>query len=84
MALHFKQKTEITFFKTYFDNATIWVNDLEAIVQIAQDESARHGLKALDALHVAAAFLGNAGVLIAFEKKTKPLYRTSLIRVAYL
>ena len=84
MALHFKQQTEITFFKTYFDNATVWVNDLEAMVQIAQDESALHGLKALDALHVAAAYLGNAIELIALEKKTKPMYRTSLIRVAYL
>ena len=84
MALHFKQEGEIAFFKTYFDNASLWVNDMEAMIQIAQDESARHGLKALDALHVAAAYLGKAGVLIALEKKTKPMHRTSLVRVAYL
>jgi predicted nucleic acid-binding protein len=84
MAIHFKREAEITFFKAYFENADLWINDLEAMVRIAQQESERHALAAMDALHVAAAHVGKADVLIALEKKTKPMHRTSLVRVAYL
>ena len=84
MAIHFKNDAEIAFFKAYFDSAHLWVNDLEAMVGIAQEESERHGLAAMDALHVAAAYLGKADVLLALEKKTKPMHRTDRVRVAYL
>jgi predicted nucleic acid-binding protein len=84
MAIHFKKEAEIAFFKAYFEGAHLWVNDLEEMVRVAQEESERHGLAAMDALHVAAAYLGKADVFLALEKKTKPMYRTSLIRVAYL
>ena len=43
MAIHFKNEAEIAFFKAYFDSAHFWVNDLEEIVRIAQEESERHG-----------------------------------------
>ena len=84
MAIHFKKETEIAFLKTYFDSAHFWVNDLEEMVRIAEEESERHGLAAMDALHVAAAYLGKADVFLALEKKTKPMHRTALVRVAYL
>ena len=38
MAIHFKNEAEIAFFKAYFDSAHFWVNDLEEIVRIAQEE----------------------------------------------
>ena len=84
MAFHFKKEAEIAFFKSYFDSAHFWVNDLEDMVRIAQEESERHGLAAMDALHVAGAYLGKADVFFALEKKTKPMHRTALVRVAYL
>jgi hypothetical protein len=40
-AVHSKRTAEIVFDRIYFDNASLWVNDMEAMVQIAQDESAR-------------------------------------------
>jgi predicted nucleic acid-binding protein len=84
MAIHFKNAAEIAFFRAYFDSAHFWVNDLREIIRIAQEESERHGLAAMDALHVAAAFLGKADVFLALEKRTKPMHRTALVRVAYL
>jgi hypothetical protein len=38
----------------------------------------------MDALHVAAAHMGEAEVLYTLEQNTKPMHRTSLVRVAYL
>jgi predicted nucleic acid-binding protein len=84
MAIHSKQQAEITFFKAYFDNAHLWINDMEAMVRIAQEQSERHGLAAMDALHVAAAYVGEADALFALEKKRKPMHRTTLVRIAYL
>jgi len=83
-AVHSKRLAEVTFYNNYFDNAFLWVNDLESIVRIARDESEQHGLAAMDALHVAAAHLGKAEVLLTLERKTKPMYRSTLVRVAYL
>ena len=83
-AVHSRREAEITFYNTYFDNAFLWVNDVESIVAIAQQESERHGLAAMDALHVAAAHLGKAEVLFTLERRSKPMHRSTLVRVAYL
>ena len=47
-------------------------------------ECRQHGLGALDALHVAAAHLLGADEFITTERPIKPVYRTSLVHVAYL
>jgi hypothetical protein len=39
---------------------------------------------AMDALHVAAAFLLRADELITTEKPGKPMYRTTLVKVCWL
>jgi predicted nucleic acid-binding protein len=83
-AVHSKRTAEIIFYRTYFDKAFRWVNDVESIVRIAQQESERHGLAAMDALHVAAVHLGEAEILFTLERKTKPMHRATLVRVAYL
>jgi predicted nucleic acid-binding protein len=69
MAIHFKQRAEVSFFKAYFDNAHLWINDMEAMVRIAQEESERHGLAAMDALHMAAAYLGEADTLFTLGEE---------------
>ena len=48
------------------------------------EESRQHGLGALDALHVAAAYLLGADELVTTERPIKPIYRTSLVHVIYL
>jgi predicted nucleic acid-binding protein len=49
-----------------------------------REESERHGLAAMDALHVAAAHLGEAEVLYTFERNEKPMHRTTLVQVVSL
>lgn len=80
-AIYHQNKAEIEFYRTYFDNVRIWINDVESIVKIARDESERRGLAAMDALHVATAYLAEAEVLYTLEGAGKPIHRTSLVPV---
>jgi predicted nucleic acid-binding protein len=77
---------ELPFLKNYFENVRmIWIGDLESIVRIAHEESERcRGLGAMDALHIAAAYLGEAQVLFTLEGKQKPIHQSSLVRVVFL
>ena len=60
-----------------------WRN-LERIDEVARAEAERHGLGAMDALHLAAAHVGGVAELITTEKRSKPIYRSSLVKVIYL
>jgi len=80
-AVFHRNTSEMAFYTAYFDAVRFWVDDASSIVQIAREEAERHGLAAMDALHVAAAHLGEADVLYTFERKEKPMHRTSLVRV---
>lgn len=71
-------------YRAYFDRVQIWINDVESIVRLARDESEHCGLGAMDALHVAAAYLAEADVLFTLERSEKPIHRTSLVRVVSL
>ena len=57
---------------------------LNRIEKVARTEAARCGLAAMDALHVAAAFLMKADELITAEKPGKPIFRTTLVKVCWL
>jgi predicted nucleic acid-binding protein len=83
-AVYHQNKLEIEFYRAYFDNVRIWINDVESIVRIARDESEQYGLAAMDALQVAAAYLAEADVLYTLEHSQKPIHRTSLVRVVFL
>jgi predicted nucleic acid-binding protein len=65
-AIYHRNEQEIEFYRTYFDNVRIWINDLESILRIAREESERCGLAAMDALHVATAHLAEAEVLYIY------------------
>jgi hypothetical protein len=47
----------------------------EIVLNIAFDAAKLYGLNAIDALHVASAYIGKADEMIYTEKPTKPLYR---------
>lgn len=80
-AIYHQNTAEKEFYQTYFDKVHIWIGDTELVLRVAQAESAKCGLSAIDALHVASAYLAKAEVLLTLEKEEKPLYRTSLVRV---
>jgi len=78
-----RQKLELSFYERYMASATAY-RGLHQIERVARAEAARCGLAAMDALHVAAAFLLKADELITTEKPGKPMYRTSLVKVCWL
>ena len=75
---------EIEYYRAFFDNVRIWINDVESIVRIAQEESERCGLAAMDALHVATAHLAEASVLYTLERSEKPIHRTTLVHLVWV
>jgi predicted nucleic acid-binding protein len=80
-AIYHQNASEIEFYRTYFDNVRIWINDAEAILGIAGNEAEHRGQAAMDALHVATAHLAEAEVLYTLERSQKPIHRTLLVRV---
>ena len=82
-AIFNRRRLEKAFYDEYFSTAE-WFGDLDRIEAAAQIEAAKSGLAAMDALHVAAAHLSGADELITTERPEKPIYRSSLVRVAYL
>ncbi len=78
-----KQELELSFYERYLASAAMY-RGLNRIEQIARLEAARRGMAALDALHVAAAFLLKADEFITTEKPSKPIYRTTLVKVSFL
>jgi hypothetical protein len=54
------------------------------MVAIADEESRRNGLGALDALHVAAAHILGADEFVTTEGANKSVHRTRLVQVVFL
>ena len=82
-AIYNRMHLEQSFYDRFF-RAAVWYRDVERIVAVAQAEASKSGLAALDALHLAAAQLSHADEFVTTEKPSKPLYRTSLVKVVYL
>lgn len=84
-AAYHQREAELTFYEDFFHHPQLeWCRDWEQMEKFANEESRQHGLGALDALHVAAAYLLGADELVTTERPIKPIYRTSLVHVIYL
>jgi len=82
-AAFYRQELELSFYERYMASATTY-QGLNRIEKVARAEAARCGLAAMDALHMAAAFLLKADEFITTEKPVKPVYRTTLVKVRWL
>lgn len=82
-AIYHKKPLERAFYQEYFDGAE-WVRDVEQIVQMARVDAAKHGLAAMDALHLAAANIGHADEFITTERSERPLFRVTSTKVISL
>jgi predicted nucleic acid-binding protein len=82
-AVHHKQTDELKFYEEYFVNANMY-GDLNRMLEIAGPDEKRHGISVVDAFHVGAANLSKCAFLVTTEKQTKPLFRTSLVKVVNL
>lgn len=77
------KRLEAAFYASYFAAAE-WTRDLGEIEALAQTEAAKYGLGAMDALHLAAAYLLRSEEFITTERPGKPVYRCPLVKVVYL
>jgi len=75
-------KEEAEFYESFFENdVEFWVGFSDEMADFAQEQAARFGLGALDALHTAAAISAGAEEFITTEKPGKPLHRVKDLRV---
>lgn len=63
-ALYHRNPAEVYLYETFFARVVSWVEPVERVIELAGRQAARHGLNALDALHVAAAILLEADELV--------------------
>ena len=84
-AQYMGQIDELQLYRDFFENpAVLWCRDWDRLEQLARTEAVRHGLSALDSLHLAAAHLLEAEEFITAERPEKAIYRTQLVKVVYL
>ena len=82
-AVFFKRRLERLFYDRYFANAE-WFREGGKIEAMAHTEAVKAGLGAMDALHLAAAYLSGADEFVTTEKPDKAIHRSSLVKVVYL
>ena len=80
-AHHFGRNTEVSFYNAFFDKVAVWTPLNEATIEQALGEAIRHGLGAMDALHLVSAASVAAELFMMTERVSKPLHRTELIKV---
>lgn len=80
-AVYNRRIAECAFYEEHFKAVTKWSAPSEVVVALAHEEAVRHGLSAMDALHIAAASNAGAEELITVEKMGRPMHRTGLVTV---
>ncbi len=80
-AIHQRRTAEVAFYRRYFEQVVAWADPLDELVNLAEQEAARYGLSALDALHVAGASMLGADELVTTEGLRKPIHRATSVRV---
>jgi len=83
-AVHFRNHTEASFYDAFFARVVAWADLNSTLIDLAEREGTRHGLNALDALHVAAAVVLGAEELVTTEGPRKPIHRATGVRVVGL
>jgi predicted nucleic acid-binding protein len=76
-AIYHRNESETRFYEAFFDRVSHWAEPIDHVVEIAEREAARHGLSALDALHVATAMILGAEELWTTEGPHKPIHRVT-------
>jgi predicted nucleic acid-binding protein len=81
---YFGRAREVDFYEAFFTSVSDCVPASAALADHAFTLACRHGLAAMDALHIAAALAGNAVEFVTTERGTSPLFRIEGIAVASL
>lgn len=84
-AVYTGRDSEVNFYHSFFGHPEVeYCRDWDRLEKIAETAARQYGLSAMDALHVAAAYILNADEFVTTEHPGKPIYRNGLIKVAYL
>ena len=83
-AIFHRRLDEVDFYEEYFGSVSRWPRDPAPVVTLARDEAARHGLSAMDAIHVATASVLGAEELVTTEKSSRPLHRATSVAIRTL
>lgn len=75
---------EVEFYDEFFAHIAHWTPVTEELLLLAYDECQASGLNAMDALHVAAAYLAGATELVTVERSRRSIHRTRLLKVVCL
>ena len=79
-----KRAEEITFYTNYFAGVERWALPSSHLADQAYNLALRHGLAAMDALHLASALALRAVDFVTTEKRTKPVFRVKGLRLISL
>lgn len=80
-AIFSKRMHEAEFYNAFFDSVSKWADNLDTIVEMANQKASEIGLNAMDSLHLAAAISAGAEELITTERSSKPIFKAKDIRV---
>lgn len=80
-AIFHKNSIERAFYEAFFAMNARCVPTSEALLEYAMDEACKTGISGFDAIHIACAVFGGAQEFVTSEKPTKPVHRTTLIKV---
>jgi hypothetical protein len=72
---------EAAFYEAFFRRCLEWVGISASLTEVALVEAQRHGLSAVDALHIVGAHSMGADVLVTAEKSEKTLHRSVLLPI---
>ncbi len=78
-----QRELELALYRLYFDHAQS-LDDLSKLLPLALNISAQDGVGPMDSLHVAAAILLEADVLLTVENRGKSIYRAQAMNVQHL
>lgn len=74
-ATYHKNTDEALFYREFLSSTVYTVHASKELVAAAHSIAEKHGLAAMDALHVAAAREVNAAEIVTSEKSGKPMFR---------
>lgn len=77
----FHRDAEVEFYNAFFNLNSRTIPISATLITTAMEEACRHGLNAIDAIHLACAILGGAEELVTSEKSSRPIHRSTLVRV---
>lgn len=76
-----RKADETQFYEEFLANANHYVPTSSTLLAFALEEGCKIGVSGIDAIHIACAVSAGAAEFITTEKRTKPMHRTTLIRV---